>query len=115
MDQAGEVVAALGHLRVEARELIVDRPEATEHLAEVAGLSLQPLADPDKEDAQVRLGVGVQGVEDLVEVDLRRGVGERDRVAVLESRPAGDLLPGSSSMKTSCRPVRGRISVVALR
>ena len=62
----------------------VDRAEAAEELAEVLAAPVQPLAALGQEQAQVGPGVAVERREDLVDVRVRRGVGERDRVAVLE-------------------------------
>ena len=102
VDQAGEVVAALGQLAVErvqrrdqvaqvlpprgdrgvdAREVAVGRLEAAQHLAQVEPAALEPAAGVADQQLEVVARVGVELGEDLVGVDVRRGRGDRDRVA----------------------------------
>ena len=89
VDQAGEVLLALGDLAVEPGQAPVDRAEAAEQLAEVLAAPLEALAAADQQQPQIGPGVGVEHLEDLVEVDVGRGVGDRDRVALLELAAGG--------------------------
>ncbi len=84
VDQPREVLLALGDLAVQAREAPIDRAEAAEQLAQVLAVALEPVAGARQQQPQVGLGVGVERLQNLVEVDVRRGVGDRDRVAILE-------------------------------
>ena len=73
-----------GDLGVEARQAAVDRAEAAEQLAEVLAAAVQALSAADQQQAQIRPGVAVERRQDLVDVRVGRGVGDRDRAAVLE-------------------------------
>jgi hypothetical protein len=84
VDQIGELLAALGDHRVQAVEITVQRPQAAEQLAEVLALALQALAGPDQEQTQIRLRVGIEAREDLVDVDVGRGVLDRHHPAVVD-------------------------------
>ena len=109
VDQAGEVVAARGELRVElvqrrdqvpqvlpplgdrgvhAREVAVRRLEPPQHLAQVQPAAFEPAPGVADQQLQVVARVGVELGEDLVRVDVRRGRGDRDRVAGLRGRRA---------------------------
>ncbi len=83
VDQGGEVRLALRDLGVEASEPPVDRAEAAEQLAEVLAAAVQALATLGQQQAQVRPGVAIEGGEDLVDVRVRRRIGDRNLVAVL--------------------------------
>ena len=60
----------------------MDRLEAPEHLAQVVAAVLQALAGAGDEQLQVRPRVGVERGVDLVGVDVRQRVRDRDRAAV---------------------------------
>ena len=67
-----------------SRQVLVDRPDRAEQLAEVLVAAVEALAGADQQQLQVRLRVGVERREDLVEVDVGRRVRNRDRVALVE-------------------------------
>ncbi len=84
MDEAAEVLVALGDRGVELLEVAVDRAEAAEDAAEILAAVLEALAGADEDRAQVRLVVVVERLEDLVERHVRRRVRQRHRVALLD-------------------------------
>ena len=84
VDQVGEVLPALGDLGVELGQVTVDRADGAEQLAELLVATVEPVAGTDQQQAQIGLRVGVERLEDLVEVDVGRRVGDGDHVALLE-------------------------------
>ena len=117
VDQVGEVLPCASRPRVLSRaspRLI--GPRLPSSLPRSLPRPFRPWPAPDQQQPQVGPGVAVERGEDLVEVDVRRRVGERDRVAVLELvvvRVRVVFVPGSSSKNMSLRPVFGRSRIVA--
>src|SRR5204862_142450 len=60
--------------------------EAGEDVLEVAAAAVEPLAQAVDQQLEVVAGVGVEGGEDLVGVDVGQGVVDRDRESVAGRR-----------------------------
>ena len=125
--EALEVASPHRHGAVDARQVAVGRLEALHDLRQlVAAVVLQALAGAVDQQVEVLAAVGVERGEDLVQVDHRHGVRDRDRVAgrrhrrarrprreldehVVQARSAGGSARSSSCGSGACTSGRGLI------
>jgi hypothetical protein len=84
VDEPGEVAPALLELAVELGEMAMDRSEPAEHLAQVAAAAREAPAGAGEQKPQIVARVAVERREDLVGVDVGRGVHHRQLRALLE-------------------------------
>src|SRR5436305_1664306 len=75
--------------RRHAGQVALRRPKPLEDGVEARAVAVEALAEPADQQLQVCTCVGVERGQDLVRVDVGRGVRDGNRVAVVEPPPAG--------------------------
>ena len=99
VDHAGQRDAALGDRPVEVGDVVDEGLEAAEGAGELAAAAADPLRAAGEQQLEVLAGVGVEGGEEGVEVDVRFGLRERDVVR----RPRGGRCRCRDRSRPPCR------------
>ena len=107
-DHPAQVLTPLHERAVDAGDVADGRVEAPQPGRQLLRVTVEPLGAALEQELEEGLGVAVEAGQDLVRVDVRLRVGERDRSSPPE--PPVPFWPGSISIVMSCRPVRGRSS-----
>src|SRR5205823_6341576 len=84
VDQARQLMTASGNRGRDAGQVALGRPECLEDRVQILAVAGEALAEPVDQQLQVRAGIGVEGRQELVRVDVRLGVLNRDRRVLLE-------------------------------